>query len=80
MRSVISQSYAKKDSQTRDSRLDIRRRERSEPGHGIAKLLGVPRFDLLQVYNLLSWEHHIETLKSMSLTPSAAELVGDCGR
>ena len=26
---------------------------------------GVPRFDLLQVHNLLSWEHHLETLKQM---------------
>jgi diketogulonate reductase-like aldo/keto reductase len=32
---------------------------------------GVPRFDLLQVHNLLSWEHHIETLKQMK---SADEL------
>ena len=26
---------------------------------------GVPRFDLLQVHNLLAWEDHIETLKAM---------------
>ena len=29
------------------------------------KLWGVPRFDLLQVHNLLSWQDHIETLKDM---------------
>jgi diketogulonate reductase-like aldo/keto reductase len=26
---------------------------------------GVPRFDLLQVHNLLSWESHLETLRAM---------------
>lgn len=26
---------------------------------------GVPRFDLLQVHNLLTWERHLETLKGM---------------
>ncbi|WP_295879275.1 aldo/keto reductase [uncultured Thiohalocapsa sp.] len=28
-------------------------------------LWGLPRFDLLQVHNLLAWEAHIETLKAM---------------
>jgi diketogulonate reductase-like aldo/keto reductase len=28
-------------------------------------LWGVPRFDLMQVHNLLDWESHLETLKSM---------------
>lgn len=28
-------------------------------------LWGVPRFDLLQVHNLLSWQKHLETLKAM---------------
>ncbi len=29
------------------------------------RLWGVPRFDLLQVHNLLSWEEHLETLFAM---------------
>ncbi|UEM03321.1 aldo/keto reductase [Skermanella rosea] len=29
------------------------------------RLWGVPRFDLLQVHNLLSWERHLETLFAM---------------
>lgn len=29
------------------------------------RLWGVPRFDLMQVHNLLDWESHLETLKAM---------------
>jgi len=29
------------------------------------RLWGVPRFDLLQVHNVLAWERHLETLKRM---------------
>jgi aryl-alcohol dehydrogenase-like predicted oxidoreductase len=29
------------------------------------RLWGVPRFDLLQVHNLLAWESHLQTLKAM---------------
>ena len=29
------------------------------------RLWGVPRFDLLQVHNLLSWQKHLETLRAM---------------
>ena len=37
-----------------------RRRSRS-----LARLWGIPRFDLLQVHNLLAWEEHLETLFAM---------------
>jgi diketogulonate reductase-like aldo/keto reductase len=43
----------------------------ADPGSGPAQLArsrqywGVPRFDLLQVHNLLSWEEHLATLFAM---------------
>lgn len=39
--------------------LGVRQMERSR------ELWGVPRFDLMQVHNLLDWEAHLETLQAM---------------
>ena len=38
---------------------------RPKPDRAVAPPLGVPRFDLLQVHNLLSWEAHLRTLLAM---------------
>jgi aryl-alcohol dehydrogenase-like predicted oxidoreductase len=38
--------------------LGVRQMERSQ------RLWGVPRFDLMQIHNLLDWETHLETLKT----------------
>jgi aryl-alcohol dehydrogenase-like predicted oxidoreductase len=34
-------------------------------GRGVARLWGVPRFDLLQVHNLLAWEKQLPLLLAM---------------
>lgn len=47
--------------------MDILGGTRSRADRGVSPALAVPRFDLLQVHNLLSWEEHLPTLLRMKV-------------